>query len=268
MQRENSCSGKRSDHYCNEDLYVWLCLAEDAVRSAGEYLAKAAMTGARVTSEFGREVKLEADRISETHILDVLYRRSNFRIHSEERGLVRGQGNDDLCWILDPLDGSFNYLRGIPSCCVSVGLWRNNEPLLGAIFDFNRGELFAGIVGVGAWLNEVPIHVGCVREPGSAVLCTGFPANTDFSPDALSQLVNLVRAYKKIRMLGSAALSLAYVAANRADAYYERDIKLWDIAAGVAIVLGAGGTIIRSASQDSEALSVYAGSPTLRRPSL
>lgn len=263
MQIENGCSGEESLPYKEDQLCVWLRLAEDAVRSAGEYLAQAAMTGARVTSESGRDVKLEADHVSETHILDVLYRRSDFRIHSEERGVVRGQGNDDLCWIVDPLDGSFNYLRGIPSCCVSVGLWRKNEPLLGTIYDFKRGELFAGIVNVGAWLNEVPIYVGGVTEPGCAVLCTGFPVDTDLSTDALSQFVNLTRAYKKIRMLGSAALSLAYVAAGRADVYYEQDIKLWDVAAGAAIVLAAGGRILRSESNKKDAVTLYAGPPSL-----
>lgn len=263
MQIEDGRSREESLSHRDEELYAWLRLAEEAVRGAGEYLAQAAMTGARVTAESGRDVKLEADHISEAHILDVLHRRSDFWIHSEERGVVGGLGDDDLCWIVDPLDGSFNYLRGIPSCCVSVGLWRKNEPLLGTIYDFKREELFAGIVGVGAWLNEAPIHVGCVREPGCAVLCTGFPVDTDFSPDALSQFVNLVRAYKKIRILGSAALSLAYVAAGRADVYYERDIKLWDVAAGAAIVLAAGGRVLRSESDKKDAVTLYAGPPSM-----
>lgn len=263
MQIEHGCSGGGDLLYRDEELYAWLRLAEDAARSGGEYLVKTALTGARVTAESGRDVKLEADHISEAHILDVLHRKSNFRIHSEERGVVRGQAADDLCWIVDPLDGSFNYLRGIPSCCVSVGLWRKNEPLLGAVYDFKREELFAGIVGVGAWLNKAPIHVSSVTEPGRAVLCTGFPVEMDFSTDALSRFSNLIRTYKKIRMLGSAALSLAYVAAGRADVYYEQDIKLWDVAAGAAIVLAAGGRILRSESDKKDAVTLYAGPPSM-----
>jgi myo-inositol-1(or 4)-monophosphatase len=246
-----------------DDLTTWLELAQAIAKETGELLAEGRATEAKLIGVDGREVKVSADRRSEERIIGRLQEKSDFDILSEESGTVPGcSGDPEWRWIVDPLDGSANYLLGVPFSCVSVGLWRKDEPILGTVYDFNRRELFGGIVGMGAWLNGVPIRVGPAREPQDAVLCTGFPVGTDFSSGALTSFVSQVRSYRKIRMLGSAALSLAYVAAGRADAYFERDIRTWDVAAGLAIVLAAGGWMIRSASERPETLTLYAGPRT------
>ena len=243
-----------------EQLRAWLAIAEEAAQRAGEFLTQARVSEAIVTAELKRDVKLEVDQQSVELMLQVLTEKSSFAVLTEERGLIEVRGEySDLKWIVDPLDGSLNYLRGIPLCCVSVGLWDRDEPLLGVVYDFGHGEMFTGIVGIGAWRNRVPIHVGDVSERERAILCTGFPVSTDFSSKSLAGFVEQVRQYKKVRLLGSAALSLAYVAAGRVDAYYERDIKLWDVAGGLAIVRAAGGVVVRAASSTAGAVTVYAG---------
>ena len=246
------------------NLPAWLELALTAARRAGAFLRQTAEAPIVVESELGRDVKLAADRGSEEIILRVLREGSSLPILSEEMGLDDRQGAlSSLHWLVDPLDGSLNYLRGIPFCCVSIGLWDGPEPLLGVIYDFQREELFKGISGQGAWLNDQPMQVSATREVGKAVLCTGFPVSTDFSPGAIRQFVEQVRRYKKLRLWGSAALSLAYVAAGRADSYYERDIKRWDVGAGLALVRAAGGLTVQTASPQPFALTVYAGNGSL-----
>lgn len=246
------------------ELKGLLELAEQAARLAGEFLVQARGSAAIVTTELERDVKLAADWESEERILCVLRKKSAFAILSEERQWVgERDSRPKLRWIVDPLDGSLNYLKGIPLSCVCVGLWRDEEPVLGAVFDFNQNEMFTGIVGVGAWLNGKSIHVSSVSERDRAVLCTGFPVSSDFSPGALTKYIEHVRQFKKVRLLGSAALSLAYIAMGRVDAYFERDIKVWDIAAGVALVCAAGGRVIKVTSRQVDAVTIYASNGAL-----
>ena len=245
-------------------LRHWLKLAERAARRAGDFLAELPRAEIEQASHFGRDVKLEADRAVEERILDVLLKESPFDVLAEESGMHRGEGSHPgLRWIVDPLDGSLNFLRGIPLCCVSVGLWREDEPVLGVVYDFNRDEIFTGVVGEGAERNEQGIQVSCVREPAQATLSTGFPAGSDFSAAALGRFVSQVQQYKKVRLLGSAALSLAYVAAGRVDAYREHDIKIWDVAAGLALVRAAGGETVVKSTAVLDAFDVYASNEGL-----
>lgn len=193
-----------------------------------------------VTS-LGHDIKIKGDALAEKVLLEYLMERSPFPVLSEERGEVDREGGETCKWIVDPIDGSLNFNRGIPLCCISISLWRGNEPILGVVEDFNRGEIFSGIVGQGARLNGRDIRVSGVDKRSAAILCTGFPVYTDFSQEPLLRFLSQVQEYKKVRLLGSAALSLAYVAAGRADAYMENNIMLWDVAAGAALVLAAGG---------------------------
>ena len=126
---------------------------------------------------------------------------------------------------------------------MSLALVKGVEPLLGVIYDFNRDELFTGIAGEGAWLNGTPMTVSDIERPEEALLATGFPVAMDFESDALREYVEAVRAYRKVGSLGTAATMLAYVASGRFDIYRERSIRFWDVAAGMAIVLGAGGQV-------------------------
>lgn len=197
-----------------------------------------------VRQDLDRDVKIAADKKLESSIIERLISETQFSILSEEIGNVTKNGkNSKYHWIIDPLDGSLNFLRGIPISCVSIALWEDMEPLLGVVHDFNHNETFSGIVGEGAWLNNRPITVSNITAISKAVLCTGFPVSTDFSRKSIFEFSEKIREFKKVRLLGSAALSLAYVACGRADMYFENDIKIWDVAAGLALVKAAGGVV-------------------------
>jgi myo-inositol-1(or 4)-monophosphatase len=241
-----------------ETLNKYLDIIEKAAVIAGDYLS-ANRGNISVDSHYGKDIKLSVDREAEYLILDALREKTDFAILSEEKGLLRGNSkNTNLRWIIDPLDGSLNFFRGIPSCCVSIALWEKNRPIVGAIYDFNREDLFTGIVGTGAWLNGGSIEVSKISAENEAVLFTGFPAKADYSSQALKDYVDQVRIFKKVRLLGSAALSLAYVAAGKGDAYFERDIMLWDVAAGLAILLSARGKYFIRKTRGGNTYEVYA----------
>ncbi|MCR5184293.1 MAG: inositol monophosphatase [Opitutales bacterium] len=146
-------------------------------------------------------------------------------------------------WVVDPLDGTFNYQRGQPLTCVSIGLMCGDKPVLGVIYNFNAEELYAGIVGEGMTLNGNAVVPAWANEISQACLMTGFPALADKSPSALMPFIEEVGKFKKIRMIGTAALAVAYVACGRADVYSENNTNLWDVAAGMALVLAAGGHV-------------------------
>ncbi|MFO7997095.1 MAG: inositol monophosphatase family protein [Dehalococcoidia bacterium] len=251
----------------SELLNKYLTIVEKASLIAGDYLS-ANRENISVESQYGKDIKLSVDRAAESLILDALREETDFAILSEEEGQSRGNSHDresdKLRWIVDPLDGSLNFFRGIPICCVSIALWEENKPILGAIYDFNRQELFTGIAGAGAWLNGHSIEPSKIITENEAVLFTGFPAKADYSSQALSNYVFQVRVFKKVRLLGSAALSLAYVAAGRGDAYFERDIMLWDVAAGLAILSGAGGNYYMRKTHRGNAYEVYATNGSLK----
>ncbi|MDP6580905.1 MAG: inositol monophosphatase family protein [Vicinamibacterales bacterium] len=235
-----------------------LALAERAAREAGRVLTRARHRDTVIVSETMRDVKLSADRAAEDAIADIVSAGSPAPILAEERVFEGGDApTSGLRWIVDPLDGTMNYLQRIPFCCVSVSLWENDLPLVAAVYDFDRDEMFTGLVGTGTWVNGAVAQVGSA-VPERAILCTGFPVGTDFSPAAVTRFVGHVGRFRKIRMLGSAALSLAYVAAGRADAYFERDVRIWDVAGGLALVCAAGGAYERAPSPTSLALTVYA----------
>ena len=226
------------------DLSVLLSLAQNIAEKAVRIIEKDINKYQKVEQDLERDVKVLADRGLESVIVKRLLEESQYPVLSEEAGFLGGSNkNTDYRWIVDPLDGSFNFSRGIPINCISIALWKGMEPLLGVVYDFNRDEIFSGLVDRGAWLNRTPIVTSEIAEKSKAVLCTGFPVSTDFSQKPLLDFVEKIREYKKIRLLGSAALSLAYVACGRADVYLENDIKIWDVAAGIALAKAAGGVV-------------------------
>ena len=202
-----------------------------------------------------RDTKLDADIESETVILKHL--RTSYPVMSEEAGGKLSENGPT--WIVDPLDGTVNYERGIPLSCISICLWHNG-PVLGVVYDFNRGEIFSGIVGRGAKLNGKEIKVSQIENRADSIIFTGFPIATSFETDSLHSFIKLVQRYKKVRLLGSAALSLAYVACGRGDVYIEQKIRIWDVAAGLAILNAAGGAF---QMLGEEPLDVYADNGVL-----
>jgi len=225
-----------------ESLF-YLELGQKAARAAGTYLTNGISRG--VLSCSGHDIKLSADRESEEIILDILREDGSFPVLSEEAGMgVKGNRESDFIWIVDPLDGSFNYYRELPFHCVSIALWDGNRPWLGIVYDFTHGEMFYGVGEDSACLNGKRIKVSSLARRADAVLCTGFPVKANYTPAELAQWNTSFYCFKKARLLGSAGLSLAYIAAGRMDAYFEEGIMLWDVAGGLAILAAAGGKYV------------------------
>tara|TARA_B110000003_G_scaffold232912_1_gene235964 strand:+ start:876 stop:1619 length:744 start_codon:yes stop_codon:yes gene_type:complete len=187
-----------------------------------------------------KDIKLEADVSAENLIKNILLNRSDHPILAEESG--KSQENlDDIYWVVDPLDGTANYDRGIPICCVSIALMSKMNPLLGVIYDFNCNNLYEGCINEGAKLNNNPIEVSNINSSNNGILVTGLPNNTDYSDKALLKMLKDFQQWRKVRMIGSAAIASCYVASAKADVYKESGTYLWDVAAGAAIVNAAGG---------------------------
>jgi myo-inositol-1(or 4)-monophosphatase len=222
------------------DLKDLLKLADTAAAAAGEaLLANRAQWGV-IEDVQGREVKIGGDKHAEEIVLTAIARESEFPIISEEAGWARSmQRGDRFVWAIDPLDGSVNYLRHYPHCAVSIALLDGDAPVLGVVDCFALKERFTGIVGEGAWLNGAPIRVSDIAEQSAGILQTGVPARA--SDESMKLFEQRLRTWRKIRMIGSAASALAYVAAGRAEAYRESGSMIWDVAAGCALVKAAGG---------------------------
>lgn len=229
-----------------------------AGREAGQLLAEKADTWNRVTAQTARDIKLLADVEAERVILARLGNGDDLPIFTEETGWHGKPPAQGPYWVVDPLDGTANYHRGFPLCCVSIALVEGVTPILGVIHDFNRDELFAGAKGLGATLNGETIKVSKIEEASAGVVVTGFPIRRDFSPEALAEFATEMARWRKVRMIGSAALALAYVAAGRADAYQEDSTMFWDVAAGCALIEAAGGTVTITGAAPEKPLSVVA----------
>lgn len=227
-----------------------------AARQAGSFLEHCDRVS--VDSADGRDIKLSADRESEKILIRCLGN-TGLPVLSEECGFwdggtARREKERKLrgtFWIIDPLDGTANYWKGMKELsCVSVALWKDGEPVVGVIYRFHCNELFTGVVGQGAWLNGKPLFCSDVNNVGAAVLATGFPLKGDFGAQSLAGRIIQFQRFKKIRMLGAAAVMGAFVAAGRVDAYMEEGIMLWDVAAACAIVRAAGGQTQLTISED------------------
>lgn len=249
--------------YPIDDLRKWLSIAKEAARRSGRFLVQAKQESKKIKADCIKEVKISADTQSEEIIVAFLKSKSRFPILTEESGVLGGNIKDGLFWIVDPLDGSLNYLRGIPLSCISVALWEEDHPLIGVIYDFNKREVFTGIVNDGAWLNKKRISVSNIKEKKKAILFTGVPVKANTSAKALQSLVLQIRQYRKARWLGSAALSIAFVASGRGDAYLEKGVMFWDVAAGLAIIHAAGGCYYLSRSKNDYSCYVYAANRDL-----
>ena len=213
----------------------YLNAAENAALAAGKLLRENFQQHQRVKAVAAHDIKLEIDVRAQELIGKLLL--EEFPAHAlyGEEGIVGDQSGDHQ-WIVDPLDGTVNYFYGIPHFCVSIALRLQKEIVVGVIFDPIRGEMWIAQRGDVSKLNGAPIHVSDRAELAEAVISiglakTGETINTNFP--LLQQMIHRVR---KCRILGSAALDMAYVASGRLDAYIETGISLWDIAAGSLLV--------------------------------
>lgn len=190
------------------------------------------------------------DHASEAVVLSVITEhRPNDGILAEESGGTVPEGR---LWIVDPLDGTVNFVHGIPHISVSVALWEGDRPLVGVIYDPLRDECFSAAAGRGAHLNEHPLGISQVESLDRSVVATGFPYDHGEFADEYAVVVGAVLAsVNGIRRFGSAALDLAWVAAGRYEAYWELGLAPWDQAAGIVIVREAGGRVTDLFGTDS-----------------
>jgi myo-inositol-1(or 4)-monophosphatase len=245
----SKASGSSSPSPGPEALKQALDLAVLAAREAGAALKARGKGFTGVDAVIGRDVKLKADKAAESLILERLGP-SPYPILSEEAGWVGEPGH--VFWVVDPLDGSSNYDRHMPLCAVSIALMAGETPLLGVIEHFELGETYYGGPGLGAWLNGAAMTVSGVSDPFKGTLMTGLPAHRTFTPEKLDGFAREIGRWRKVRMVGSAALAAAFVAAGRADRYAEDGALLWDVAAGAALIEAAGGRALISAGGSQE----------------
>ena len=193
-------------------------------------------------SSEGRDIKLQADLEAERLILERLAEVADIPVLAEESGW---SGPEDerprRYWVVDPLDGTANYSRGIDLCCTAIALLVDDRPHLGVVYDFHRDALFVGHPGAPATRNGQEIRVSKTAETQQAVLMTGIPTRMELGGGAAEAMAADFARWKKVRMIGTAALAAIYVADGRADRYFEQGTMLWDVAAAAAIVEAAGG---------------------------
>jgi myo-inositol-1(or 4)-monophosphatase len=214
--------------------------AKSAAIAAGKLLRENKKDLNKSIFSSDKDIKLKADIEAENLINSILTKESSFPILAEESGRPEG-ALDETFWVVDPLDGTANYTRDIPLCCVSIALMHMMEPVIGVIYDFNSSNLYEGSFDEEAKLNGRIIKVSDINTAKEGILVTGLPNNTDYSDSALLKMVKDFQQWRKVRMIGSAAIASCYIASAKADVYKEFGTYLWDVAAGAAIVNAAGG---------------------------
>ncbi len=219
----------------------FLTTAVDAALLAGKLLRENFEKPLEVDAMHAHDIKLELDRRTQRLIEDhILARHPGHAILGEE-GITEGTSNCE--WIVDPLDGTVNYFYGIPHFATTIAVRRNNELLAGVVHDPMRDETWTVEAGGPALLNGRQIEVSGRTELSECIISMGVSKTVDTIDSTLPAFNHAIRQGKKMRMLGSAALDIAYVATGRLDAYLEGTISLWDIAAGLLLVPAAGGTV-------------------------
>jgi myo-inositol-1(or 4)-monophosphatase len=195
-----------------------------------------------------RDLVTEADLASQKVIRDVLHEAfpdhgflgEESEVGSHEGG---GEGVPEFCWIVDPLDGTANYVHGLPLYSVSVALEHRGNVLLGVVFNPVNEECFSAIAGGGAFLNGKPLRVSECRKLRDALVGSSFAADVRRGSDEIVRFGEVVVECQSVRRLGSAALTACYVAAGRLDAYWATSVKSWDVASGVVLAREAGGMV-------------------------
>ncbi len=223
-----------------------LNIAIRAARHAGDFIVRKInkLPDLKVEVKARNDFVSEVDRGAESRIIEHLLKAyPDHGICAEESGQIDGSG--EFRWIIDPLDGTTNFLHGFPQFCVSVGVQVKGRIEAAAVYDPMRQELFAASRGNGATLDDRKIRVSGRREMEHALIGTGFPfrqADVDTGP-YLTMLGKVVRNTAGVRRPGAAALDLCYVAAGRLDGFWETGLKAWDLAAGALIIREAGGIV-------------------------
>ncbi len=223
-----------------------LNIAVRAARRAGNILMQGFERRDEIesSSKGSNDYVTNFDKASEKAIVDVI--RTAYPDHTiitEESGLLAGK-DDEVQWIIDPLDGTTNFIKGFPHFAVSIAIRVKNRTEAAVVYNPVTNELFTAQRGKGAKMNELRLRVENLRELKGTILATGFPfKRPSLMPTQFAMMASLAEECADFRRTGSAALDLCYVAANRVDGYFEADIKPWDIAAGDLIAREAGALV-------------------------
>ena len=220
-----------------------LQIVEIIARQAGAVLMEGYGNVRHIQQKGAIDLVTEFDKRSEEIIIAAIQQKfPDHAILAEESG--RNKTISEYQWVIDPLDGTTNFAHGIPIFSVTIGLLRNNSPVVGVAYDPFRNEMFSAELGQGALLNNQPIHVSSQTDLGHAVVSTGFPYDLRTNPrNNLAQFVQLQLRTQAVRHLGSAALDCAWTAMGRLDGYWEFGTKPWDVGAGALIIREAGGHV-------------------------
>ena len=225
----------------------------DAARKAGRGLARdfGEVAELQVSKKGAGDYVSAADLKAEQVLVDELNKvRPGYGVLAEERGLVEGTDKTHT-WIIDPLDGTTNFLHAIPHFAVNIALQREGAIVAGVTYNPATGDIFWSEKGKGAFLNDKRLRVAARRDLTESLLATGIPfIGKPGHAVFLKELHQIAQRVSGVRRYGSAALDLAWVAAGRFDGYWERNIKPWDIAAGMLLVTEAGGKV--SAIEEGE----------------
>lgn len=224
------------------DLKRFCAVAEHAARRAGAILLD--MAGKVSVREKGRgDLVTTADLASQESIRETLLTAFPSHTFLGEESIAAPDPAADFRWIVDPLDGTSNYVHGLEFFAVSIGLEHRGEQIVGVIYDPSADRCFKATAGGGAFLNDAPIRVSAVDSLRAALLVTGFPPGMRDRADLLRLFEEFCSESHSVRRLGSAALDLAYVASGRFDGFYAPNLHPWDAAAGAVIVREAGGRV-------------------------
>ena len=250
-------------------MHELLNIAVMAARRAGAVLGRNFNKREKlvVESKSHNDFVSSADFAAEKAIIEIIHKYyPDHAIHAEESGI---QGNSDHVWIIDPLDGTTNYLHGFPIFAVSIGLQINGRLEHAVVYDPMREELFSASRGQGAQLDGHKIRVSGIKDLQGALVGTGIPyrdANEDMKP-YLRMLSKVAKNTSGIRRPGAASLDLCYVASGRLDAFWETGLAPWDLAAGTLIIREAGGIVsgLDGTEDHLESGHVLAGTPRIYR---
>jgi len=240
---------------------VLLAQTKDIVLSATRSLINLHQVGDKsyeYQANLPREMKAKVDHVMEKEILEQLVP-LGLSIVSEETGYLKGKEVSDQRFIVDPLDGTVNFIRNIAPSSVSIALFQGYKPIFGVLGLFPSGDIAWGGKDIGAFINDNPIKVSSINDKTKSILCTGIPSRLNLNnPSMSASFLELIESYGKVRMLGAASMSLLQVAKGSAETYKEQDIMLWDVAAGLALVEGAGGYYDISEGSTEESINVIA----------
>ncbi len=257
-------------------MHPALNIAIKAARRAGQIINRASndLDSLKVATKQPNDFVTEVDQAAEAAIIETLREAyPGYGILAEESGETTGKGNreSEYQWIIDPLDGTTNFIHGMPHYAVSIALTKNGVVEQAVVFDPNRNELFTASKGAGAFLNERRIRVSRRTKLQDALLGTGFPYRVFNHVDTyLAIFKELTQKTAGMRRPGAASLDLAYVACGRYDGFWEFGLAPWDIAAGALLISEAGGLIsdLRGENSYLETGNVIAGTPKVFAPLL